>query len=123
MGKENGEKPQFGLEKRPEEWEEYLGKYVIISYPAGTNNESGQLVEFKGGYGILSPFIGVKYVSEKKRIRVFSNKRTRVPIEGAIINPTTRKSLENFCKFQNLIEEKRVELEKNTSKESTSSKS
>ena len=119
MGNEDGKKRPFGFEKRPREWEEYLGKYVTISYPTGTNGESGKLVEFKHGYGILSPFVELKYINEKKRIRVLSNGKTRVPIEGAIISPTTKKNLENFCKFQNLKEERRLELEETNSKEST----
>ena len=111
------QKNRFGPDKKPGLWDEYIGQYVII-YPQNGKTFAGKLVEIKDGfYGILSPFQSGRYREEGPEIRL-DKKRSMIYLQGASIEPTTRKSLENYCIFEN---KKRDEKKKeDTSKESAS---
>lgn len=107
--------PGFGNEK-PVENNPYLNGWVII-YPIGmSRNFSGKVKEIDGNWAILNPFYGTGYIKKDGKILQRSGLvagNCKVPITNAVIEPTMKKTLENFAI---LDDEKRNE--KNNSKES-----
>ena len=113
VSKENqndSEGPRFGPKKKAGLWDEYIDKYIIISSQNG-KSFAGKLIEIKEGcYGILSPFQAGKY-REKGPKTELNRGRSMIFLSRSNIEPTTKKSLENFCKFEN---KKREKKEKNS---------
>ncbi|MDP2628605.1 MAG: hypothetical protein Q8P15_01760 [Nanoarchaeota archaeon] len=99
---------EFGYNKRKDELEEYIGQYVIL-FPQHSATFSGRLIEIRNGYAILQPHQAAEYDEEKGPIRKMINKRTKILTAAVIgIEPTTRKSLENYCKYENKIPDSRL---------------
>ena len=81
---------------------EYIGEYVLISFPATRTTISGNLISVEENYFVLSPYQGGDYDEEGKlvvKILNGSKRVTRTP--PYTIEPTTRTNIENFCLSQN----------------------
>jgi len=83
---------------------DYLGSYVSVECPHGSS--VGKLTEIRDGYVFLSPFLNVDY-SSGIPIKRMSEGTEVVNLCSLIsLKPTTKKSLEEFCKWKNSQEEK-----------------
>jgi hypothetical protein len=98
--------------RRASPWDKYINKYISI-YPQGINTIfAGKLIRMDENYGVLNPFQSGEYDENGKVVKKIYNREATVPLIGAAIEPTTRKSLENACKF---IKQKREEPAKKDS--------
>lgn len=99
---------QFGYEKEGDEIGEYIGQYVIL-FPQHSSTFSGKLIKIRNGYATLKPHQAAEYDSEKGLIRKIINKSSKVRVSDIVgIEPITRKSLENYCKYENKMQEIRA---------------
>ena len=81
-------------------FDKYVGSYVIISNVNG-RSKMGKLIGFSQGCAFLNPFLGVDYSSgEPVRTLIEDTELVSMPPTDEL-EPTTRKSLEGYCKFQN----------------------
>ena len=97
---------EFGLPREKNIFEEYLGKYVIIYPGMQSKNIAGKLVSVEDGIAIVNPFQGGNVDVEKGLIRKMIYKNSKLVISpGTIIEPTTKESLEAFCKYANKQEQ------------------
>ncbi|MEX0920918.1 MAG: hypothetical protein WDZ62_01515 [Candidatus Pacearchaeota archaeon] len=99
------DKKTFGMEKRKSEYDIYLGTYIIVN-PHGSNKTyAGKLEEIlDSGNGILSPFQTVDYNQKGPIRKIIKDHRKRgitIPLQGSIIEPTTRKKLNEYNIYWN----------------------
>ena len=95
------ERPEFGMTRKENFYDEYIGKFVIICPNSGNNNFAGKLIEVKEGYATLNPFQGGKFDEEGKLVRELIYENSKIYILGTSIEPTTQENIINFCKRMN----------------------
>lgn len=94
-------------------WREYIGKWVTIKAQGIPTTYAGKMIEIKDGkYAVLSPFQSGHFDEETGFICGMSNERSLVPLVGSGIEPTTKKNIEDYCKYTNKKSEKEREAEK-----------
>ena len=86
----------------------YTKKWITIHISPSGEKFSGQLSKIIDGYGLLSPCIFGEYNKKGTYIRKLSKKIISVPLKDAVFEPTTKKSLENYCFLLNEIDRKSV---------------
>ena len=84
----------------------YLKKWVTIHTYGGGDIFSGKLFKIIDGYGLLYPSLLGEYNKQGKYVRAIKQKIISAPLKDASFEPTTRKSLENYCYFLNHVQEK-----------------
>lgn len=96
----------FAVQKEENIWDMYKNGYVIIFPPNQQHTYGGKLIEIKDGHGLLNPWQAIIYDKVKGAIRklVKTNKPMIIPLRDAVIEPTTRKNLENACLIVNKAE-------------------
>ncbi len=96
------EETPFGMKKRENFYDEYIGKFVIIYPISGNNNFAGKLIEVKEGYATLNPFQGGVIDKEKGLIRKLIHENSKVCICPCVgIEPTTEENIISFCNQNN----------------------
>jgi len=102
------EKPEFGMRRKENFYDEYIGRFVIIYPSSGNNNFAGKLIEVKEGYATLNPFQGGGPNEEGKLIRKLIYENSKVFISPCTaIEPTTEENIINICKsFNNQLQTK-----------------
>ncbi|GEM_PF-5832200 len=91
----------FGLKKKENIFSKYIGKYIIV-YPQHASTFAGKLTEIREDYLVLNPHAGGIYDENKGAIRVMKGSPAIVRLSDVVaLEPTTRKSLEAFCKYSN----------------------
>ncbi len=91
------EKQVFGLSKRRNNFDKYIGEYVIIYPSSGNTNFAGRITSIEDGFATLNPHQG-GFCTETGLIRKMIDKDSTINlyhING--IEPTTKESLENYC--------------------------
>lgn len=99
-------------------WNEYIGKWVTIKAQGIPTTYAGKMIEIKGGeYAVLSPFQSGHFDVERGFICEMSNERSLIPLVGSGIEPTTKKNIEDYCKYTNKkSDEERKKQKKESSK-------
>lgn len=93
------EKPEFGMTRKENFYDEYIGKYVVIYPTSGNRNFVGKFREVQDGYAILNPFSGGSYNQEGKLVRQLIYENCKVLISPCTaIEPTTEKDVDAFFK-------------------------
>jgi len=91
----------FGLPEKESIFDEYIGKYVMI-YPQHGSTFAGKLTKIEEGFANLNPYEGGIWHKEKGLVRKMIYKNSKINLSYIIIiEPTTKKNLENYCKFCN----------------------
>lgn len=98
MTNEDATNNKPGPKRRVSPWDKYMNKYVSIYTPGINTTFSGKLIRMEENYGVLNPFQSGEYGKDGKVIKKIYYRDATVPMIGAAIEPTTKKSLENACK-------------------------
>ncbi len=93
--------------------DEYLENYVVLEHNDSKTTYGGKLIAIEPDSFVLNPFQAVIVDSDGVRKRLLRNGNKRIPkrLIGTI-EPTTRKNLENFCKYFDKMEREGKEPEK-----------
>ena len=91
----------LGIQKKDTIFHSYIGEWIIV-YPQHASTFSGRLERIEGDYLVLNPHQGGKYDMEKGLRRVLEEKPAIVRISDIVaIEPTSRESIETYCKLYN----------------------
>lgn len=91
----------FGLEKNKDIFKQDIGRYVVIHNINGNNTILGRVHSVDNEWIYVKPFYGLDYTSgkpERKRIDNFTRIRK---VDISIVEYTSEKNLEAYCKFSN----------------------
>ena len=93
--------PEFGITKKESLWNGYLGKWITIRAQGIPTTYVGKMIEIKEEYAVLSPFQDGYFDEDRGFICTINSGRSLIPLVGSSIEPTTRRSIENYCKYNN----------------------
>ncbi len=97
---------EFGHMNSKGDWDEYIGKYVIIHPGMQSRSMAGKLISVHSGIATLNPFQGGNFDPDKGQIREIISQNAKLTVSpGTIIEPTTKKNLENYCEHMNKQEQ------------------
>ncbi|MFA5071712.1 MAG: hypothetical protein WC511_05130 [Candidatus Pacearchaeota archaeon] len=103
-------KPEFGMTRKENFYDEYIGKFVVIYPASGNNNFVGKLNSVRDGYAILNPFSGSEY-KDGKLVRKLIYENSKVLISPCTaIEPTNEVNIAGF--FKNINEQNQSEKNK-----------
>ncbi len=104
FGVQDREDPIYGI---------YIEKPIAITL-SNLNLYGGVLIDVREGYAFLEPHQGIIYDSEGKANLQMIESTQKIPLEGAVISPTTQGSLEGFCvNYNKQVEESEKQRLKN----------
>ena len=91
------DEPKFGPSKNRTPVDRFVGEYVSIYNPTGTNS-TGKITGIEEGYLILNPFSGVALDDERGIIKKLIEKDSIFSISNiSSIEPTTKECIEALC--------------------------
>lgn len=99
--------PKFDKSNYIGSYKRHIDNYVIINPGSQNTSAGGKLVRIEeDNIGILNPFQGGSYNDEGKfTARLVYEDSTVELSPGTIIEPTTKKSLEGYCEYKNMVSE------------------
>jgi len=109
---------KIGPQKKEPVWNRYRSRWVTIHTSPNGMRFIGKVSELIDGYCILNPSVTGEYNKEGKFIRKLSKKDISAYLIGASIEPTTKRSIENFCASMNEEELKNQITNPNCNKDS-----
>ena len=112
-------KTKFGYDNQGKLFDSYIGEWAIIRPTGMSTTYAGKIIGVKEDCVLLNPYECADWDVEKGMILKLNKtaKPLSVPLIGSAIEPTTQKTLENYCAYQNKInEESRKRLEEEVKK-------
>jgi hypothetical protein len=91
----------FGLPKRKNVYDEYMGKWIVITPLTGSNSLVGKLAGIEDGHLVINPHQGLKCYEDKGFVDVMKYENAKIPFLGVVIKPTTQEDVENSIKWSN----------------------
>ena len=102
--KKNPEEDSFGYKGRGNPYNRFIGKYVSIFLVGQSRSPTGKLIELnEDNVAILNPHQGTKYHADHVETVIINEDQLVHLTGGSIIEPYTKKNLEEYCKYSNGI--------------------